>query len=345
MKINKHIEIVSSTQQGLSSMGEISRNSAKKALSKHYTRVDITIVNSLADLKALVARKPDLVFLGMTFLPVNPELGWLDQEKIWLSDYLEQNEIAFTGSAQAASSLERNKHHAKQRVLDTGLRTSPFFIAEQGSPLKATDITLQYPLFIKPSNRGGGLGIDSKSIVHNFDQLAAKVNSVASELQSDSIIEEYLTGREFSVAILRNENTDTFETMSLELIAPADEDGVRILSSMVKELNAERFTGVTDTTIQSDITNLALGVFHALGARDYGRIDIRLDSNGDAHFLEANLLPSLMEGYGSFPKACWLNNQIDYESMLLTIVRMAMPQPATATEPQPSQLIAAYQYT
>jgi D-alanine-D-alanine ligase len=344
MKINKHIEIVSSTELELSSMGEVSRDSAKRALEKYYSKVDVTIINSLADLESLVARRPDLVFLGMKYLPVNPELGWQDPEKIWLSDYLEQHEIAYTGSNQAASTLERNKHLAKQLVLDAGLRTSPFFLAKQGQTITSTEITLKYPLFVKPSNRGGGLGIDSKSIVHDFDQLLSKVNSAASELESDSIIEEYLPGREFSVAILRNENTDTFATMSLELIAPADKTGARILSGEVKSLNTERFTGVEDPTVQSKISTLALGVFHALGARDYGRIDIRLDSNGNAHFLEANLLPSLMDGYGSFPKACWLNNQIDYDSMLLAIVSMAMPRSVPATEPNQSALVPAYQY-
>ena len=115
MKFNKRIEIVSSTLPSLSSMGEISRNGAKTALEKHYTNVNITIVNSLADLEALVSRSPDLVFLGMTFLPMNPELGWQDPDKIWLSDHLEKHGIAYTGSDQTASSLERNKDHAKQR--------------------------------------------------------------------------------------------------------------------------------------------------------------------------------------------------------------------------------------
>lgn len=323
-------------------MGQISRDGARKALAKYYSRVDVTIVNSLSDLEALVARKPDLVFLGMTYLPVNQEIGWQDPEKIWLNDYLDKHDIAYTGSSQAASSLERNKDLAKQRVQDAGLRTSPFFVAKKGHVVLESDISLTYPMFIKPSNRGGGLGIDSKSIVHTFDQLKAKVDSIASDLGSDSIIEEYLSGREFSVAILRQENTTMFATMPLELIAPANSDGDRILSSEIKSQDTERFVEVTNESIKDEISNLALNVFHALGAQDYGRIDIRLDGNGDAHFLEANLLPSLMDGYGNFPKACWLNNQINYEEMLLTIVRMAMPECDTPHTHKQTALAVSY---
>jgi D-alanine-D-alanine ligase len=307
-------------------MGKISRRGAKKALSNYYSNVNITIVNSLSDLEALVLRNPDLVFLGMTYLPVHAELGWQDSEKIWLNNYLDNHGISYTGSGQVASALERNKDQAKQVVLDAGLMTSPFFVAEQSSTLHEDDISLTYPLFVKPTNRGGGLGIDGNSVVHTFEQLETKVNAVKTELGSDSMIEEYLPGREFSVAILRQEATNMFSAMPLELIAPADVNGVRILSGEIKSQDTERFVEVADANIKSIISDLALDVFHALGARDYGRIDIRLDDKGGAHFLEANLLPSLMDGYGNFPKACWLNKQISYDEMLLTIVRMAMPQ-------------------
>lgn len=343
MKINKHIEIVSSTRLGLSSMGRVSREGAKKALEKHYAKVDISIVNSLSDLEALVARKPDLVFLGMKFVPVNQQGKWQDSEKIWLADYLDQHAVAYTGSDHTAHALERNKHHAKQRVLDAGLKTSPFMVARQHLSLNSDDVSLEYPLFIKPTNRGGGLGIDSNSIVHNFEQLEAKVETIATRFRADSLIEQYLPGREFSVAILRRSGTDTFATMPLELIAPVDEGGNRILSSKIKAQDTESFVRVTDPIVESEINALALGVFHAIGARDYGRIDIRLDALGDAHFLEANLLPSLMDGYGNFPKACWLNSQMDYESMLLSIVSMAMPRSATACEPGRVALVANYQ--
>ena len=336
MKINKHIEIVRSTRPILSSMGQVSRDGAKKVLEKHFTRVDITMVDSLSDLEALVARKPDLVFLGMKFVPANSAVNWQDSEKVWLSDYLEQHGIAYTGSTQAASALERDKYLAKQQVMDAGFRTSPFFVARQNATLKEADVAVEYPLFVKPTNRGGGLGIDSNSIVHTFEQLQSKVDSITSRYQVDSLIEQYLPGREFSVAILRSEGTDTFATMPLELIAPADKDGVRILSGKIKEQNVEQFVRVTDAAIFSDITSLALGAFHALGARDYGRIDIRLDDNGKAHFLEANLLPSLMDGYGNFPKACWLNRRTDYETMILLIVSMAMPQ--NIGEPGPERV-------
>lgn len=324
IKANKHIEIVSSTKSGFSSMSQVSRDAALAVLAKRYTDVRVTLIDNLSDLEALVARQPDLIFLGMKFIPVNPALGLSDSGKIWIAEYLDEHGIAYTGSGHMAHELELNKPLAKQRALDAGLNTSLFYVARQNQSLNEADIPLPYPVFIKPTSRGGGLGIDSDSVAYNFEQLRSKVNSIATKLQSDSLIEKYLSGREFSVAILKSEHLDEFSVMPIELIAPPDEHGVRILSGKVKSSDTESFVEVTDKIIKAKVSALAINIFQTLGGRDYGRIDIRLDAAGTPHFLEANLIPSLINCYGNFPKACLLNMGMGYESMILSIVGLGL---------------------
>ena len=305
-------------------MSKKSRDAILAVLNKYYERVGITIVNNLSDLDKLVAKNPDLVFLGMKFIPSNPALGLNDPNKIWIADYLDQHRIAYTGSNQKAHELELNKPLAKQRALDFGLETSPFYVAIQNQLQIRDDMPLIFPLFIKPTNRGGGLGVDSYSVASNFDQLESKVLSITASLQSDSLVEQFLPGREFSVAILWDRESSEFLLMPLELIAPPDKKGVRILSERVKEADTERFVEVTDKSIKTQVTALAIRIFNALGARDYGRIDIRLDEFGTPQFLEANLIPSLLRGYGNFPKACKLNINLGYEPMVLNIAELGL---------------------
>lgn len=322
-KINKHIEIVRSNKIWLSAMSQKSCDAILVVLSKHFTSVGVATVNDFADLEALAITKPDLVFLGMKFVPMNPSLGLKDPEKIWVSDYLGQRGIPCTGSNQLANELERDKPMAKQRIIDANLATSAYFVVKQGQDLIEDDISLTFPLFVKPINRGGGLGIDSASVVRNIQQLRAKVKSIANELKTDSLVEQYLTGREFSVAILQDELSDEYLVMPLEKIAPQDENGERLLSGQIKSADSVRDAEVTDQDIKMSINSLAINVFHALGARDYGRIDVRLDDSGSPQFLEANLIPSLIRGYGSFPKSCLLNMDLDHEPMILRIVNLA----------------------
>ncbi len=334
-KLNKHIEIVCSATTYLSSMSQASRDAVLEVLSKHYAKVGITIVNNLSDLEALVATRPDLVFLGMKFVPTDQALGMEDPKKIWIAKYLDDYGIANTGSDHFAHELELNKPMAKQRVTQAGLKTAPSFVAAQSKLLRSEDVTLAYPVFIKPTNRGGGLGIDSDSVAHNYEQLKAKVNAIATNLGSDSLVEEYLPGREFSVAILKDELSGEFALMPLELIAPLDERGERLLSEAVKSSDTETAIRVTDEAVKSKITSLAINAFYALGAREYGRVDIRLDKSGIPHFLEANLLPSLIRGYGNFPKACFLNGGLDFEPMILSIVRLALVRDVKVIEDIP----------
>lgn len=329
-KIKKHIEIVSSSKSSLSSMSKRSRDSVLEVLSKHYTDVEITLVDNIFDLKALVERKPDLVFLGMKYIPLDPAKGFHDVDKIWISQYLDEHNIAYTGSAQRAHELEYDKPVAKQYALEAGLKTSPYFVAVQNQPLVESDILLEYPLFIKPTDRGGGTGIDSDSIAHNFAQVQSKVNSITAKIHSDSLIEEYLPGREISVAILKNYQSDDYFVMPIERIVPADEDGIRMLSIEMKHADAGLSVKVDDVELRESVSALALDVFHALGARDLGRIDTRLDKDGIPHFLEANLIPSLVDGYGNFPKSCKLNIDMNHEQMILSIVDLALAHETTA---------------
>ena len=333
-RISKHIEIVGTTIPGFRSMGRASRQAIFDLLKKHYTRVDITIINELSELEALVERRPDLIFLGMKSIPINPELGTQDPDKIWITDYLDQQGIAYTGSNQLAQELEFDKSLAKQRMDTAEINTSPFYVAVQGEPLTADKIELEYPLFVKPTNRGGGLGIDSNSVVHTFEALHAKVQTIAEELQADSLIEQYLPGREFSVAILREENSLDLTAMPIELVAPADKQGIRILSEAIKSADAEGFMAITEPMLKAEVEELALDAFRALGGRDYGRIDIRLNKDGAPQFLEANLIPSLIDNYGSFPKACRLNKALNYSQMILRIVQLALARHEDALLPQ-----------
>ncbi len=317
-KIDMNVQIVRSSLVSLSSMSHVSAAAILDVLQANYTNAEITIVNNFADLCALIAKKPDVVFLGMQYI-FSDDGG----TKIWLSDYLDKLDMAYTGSRQSAHLLELNKNKAKQAVLDAGLNTSPFMVVRRDDYQDFVVGDLTFPAFVKPTSQGGGAGIDGQSVVRNIEELRVKVRLLAKKNRADSLIEQYLTGREFSVAIIRDEKTNELTAMPIELVTQPDVNGISILSRNVKASNEESVLKVIDADVYSKVSALAIGAFRALGARDYGRIDIRMDDMGVPHFLEANLIPSLIENYGSFPKACMLNQSLDYQPMILQIVNLA----------------------
>ena len=319
MKTSTYIEVVRSDRKELSSLSIESAMAIVKSLSRQHENVSLTTINTTNDLDALIERKPDLVFIGMAYITDSVE----STQKVWLSEKLERAGIPFTGSPRSAHELGINKDRAKQRVSDRGLATANFCVVNTDQSYSQHK-GLEFPLFVKPISGGGGQGVDEYSIVRTIKQLDDKISSIRDKHNADVIVENYLEGREFSVAIIKDRAFDTLIAMPLELIAPKDINGERMLGHEIKSSNQERAIGVNDPNERNLITKLALDVFHALGARDYGRIDIRCDSKGIPHFLEANLIPSLIEGYGSFPKAYKLNRDVGYDEMIKTIVSLGM---------------------
>ena len=320
-KLNSHIEIVRSTRGNLSSLSSRSAVAILKVLQEYYATVGITIVNTKEDLDNLVLLSPDLVFLGMKYVPDDYSTT---NEKIWLQEYLHNEGISTTGSKSSAHRIELDKAQAKQCAVDAGLITSPFYVSNHNKSTNTTKSVLNFPMFVKPTNMGGGSGIDSFSVVHNDFQLDSKIASISSQHSADSLVEQFLPGREFSVAVLYEKTTGVLYTMPLEIIAPKNIDGDRVLSAEIKNADSETTLAVDNGKLRDSITMLALNVFRALGARDYGRIDIRLDANGVPNFLEANLIPSLIEKYGNFPKACIMNRGLGFENMILKITELAL---------------------
>ncbi|MDQ2973758.1 MAG: D-alanine--D-alanine ligase [bacterium] len=322
--INKRIEIVSSNIRELSSMSSKSRLAIADSLSSHYAHVGITLINKPSDLLCLLAKRPDVVLLGMMYVPLVPVSEGDPETRVWLNDFLSKNGIATTGSVWQSHLMEKDKQLAKLQAQSRGLKTAPFFVVDSSTVCNIPEQVLDFPLFVKPTNKGGGMGVDNASVVHNFDELKAKVDSISNKFDTESLVEVYLPGREFSVAIIKSTKSNQYKTMPLELIAPVNKNGDQILSADVKSADTEKYVAVADGPLKTKIEKLALDVFKSLNGRDYGRIDIRLDKTGEPNFLEANLIPSLLKDYGNFPKACKLNEGIDYDTMLLKIISLAM---------------------
>ncbi len=320
-KINKSVEIVTTTIKSLSSMGRVSRIGAKEVLEKRYSNVRITDVRTVEDLEGVVARRPDLVFLGMKFVLDNTSP---QPRRVWLAERFARAGIAYTGSDGAASMLEHDKLSSKSRIKTSGLKTADSQLIRRNEPYTEADINLPYPIFIKPVDGGGGSGINENSLVRNFSALKEQVSWLMDRCKTDALLETYLPGREFSVGVLRRRLSSGFSLLPLEIIAPVNQLGERFLSSRVKQEDSEKTLEVTDLGLRRKINQLAYESFIALGAEDYGRIDIRLDESGEPYFLEANLLPSLLNNYGNLPKAALLNIGLSHKELILKIASLGL---------------------
>lgn len=328
-KIDLRVEIVGSSNPRLNAMVKDSQLTIAKTLKKHYQRVGISVVDDLAGLERLVAKKPDIVVLGMKLILLDLSVDYDDSPKIWLSDYLLERGIAVTGSDTLALHLEFDKDKAKQVVIDAGLPSAAYFTSPASAPI--LDHSLSYPLFVKPVNRGDSKGIDEKSVVYTKNALKQKMHSIHRDLASDVLVEEYLSGKEYSVAVIRIPGSNELLALPVELQAPMDHKGNRFLSESVKEADTEQVLAVANNEVKELVSTLARRIFVALGARDYGRIDLRMDGQGIPCFIEANLMPGLST-HGYLSRCFSLNGSMGYDEMIVSIVALARERVDQPTE-------------
>jgi D-alanine-D-alanine ligase len=343
VKSNKHIEIVRSSKTSLISMGKKSCDMIRGVLEQYYEQVGVTVANDTSDLEALVAKQPDLVFLGTKRVLVGDNPDEASAAKVWVSAYLDEQGVNYSGSTAGAIELDFDKPAAKRLIEAAGLATTAYFVTRPGQYHAADELPFDFPLFIKPPNGGGGAGIGADSVARDFTAFEQKVRSIADNFHSPALAETYLPGREFSVAILETAHSEKLLAMPVELITEQNQQGDRILGKSIKNADTERVIAVPNGPMRQAIVELATGAYEVLGARDYGRIDIRLDESGTPHFLEANLVPGLShhDFISYFTRACWASQAMDYEAMILYIVELGLTRVLNIEQSLPGLSVVA----
>ena len=321
IKINKKIEIIIvpkpiNLNEHQKNVGiKLDENLILKIISRRYLHVLITVINSEKDLEDMALRKPDLVFSGVKYFNFNSKI-------IWLNDYLDLFDIPYIASNRAALDNESNKILAKKIIKKNQIKTADFFIAEPGEYLNKLSIPIDFPLFVKPVSGGDSIGINSKSIVHDFAAFEKKVLDIKLKQNTSALVETYLSGKEYSVGIFEDSDNHNLKAMPIEISVKANSEGYQILDFNVKKNDTEIVLPVKDSKIFNDLSKLAKDAFTALGGKSLGRIDIKMDHLGVPHFIEANLMPGLQQGY--FYRSCVLNLNMNYDDMILSITNTGL---------------------
>jgi D-alanine-D-alanine ligase len=271
--------------------------------------VRLTVCESMADLNDVVARNPDFVFLAAKYLPIQ------NAESIWFSEYFSKKQITFSGSDRQTLKYDSNKVLAKNHLDNMGIKTARHFTAIPEQFLSLEDIPFAFPLFIKPIDAANGNGIDDLSFVNTFAEFEAKVLSICTLYKQPALVEEYLAGREFTVSIVSN-SKGKMMTSSIEIRPPESSKGLRILGQEVKQQDTECLMAVGHSEDTRNINMLAEAAFLGLGARGFGRIDVKMNSQGQCFFMEANLVPGMTQNTSYFPRAHEIANNLSYDEVV-----------------------------
>lgn len=178
------------------------------------------------------------------------------------------------------------------------IATPSYVLIEQETDLTTAVAQLQFPLFVKPAKAGDSLGVDAQSLVHNPQELLAKVTNTLGTYPQ-LLAEEYIAGREFTVLIAANADGTTATTFTpVEYIFP---EGFAFKTYALKtsELHPKANVPCTDPVIEKQLREAAQKIFKGFQGAGYARLDFRLNEKEELFFLEINFTCSVFysDGY------------------------------------------------
>jgi D-alanine-D-alanine ligase len=232
---------------------------------------------------------------------------------------LDAYRIPYTFSDPVVLAVSLHKGLTKRVVRDAGVYTPDFAVVAGMGDL--AEISLRYPLFAKPLAEGTGKGVTPRSKIMNADELRIACRSLIEAYHQPVIVEEYLPGREFTTAIVgTGADAEVLGTMEVIFLDTAEANAYTYVNKEYCD-DKVRYELARGKEGQ-DCAQLALRAWRALGARDAGRIDIRMDARGTPSFIEVNPLAGLHPVHSDLPIICTLAG-ISFQQLIGRIMKSA----------------------
>ncbi len=281
---------------------------------------------------ALRELKPDICF------NIAEGLGG-DAREAQVPGLLEMMRIPYTGSRVLTNAISLDKTLTKRIWRDRRLPVAPFQEFLVGDEALRPD--LNFPLFVKPSREGTGMGVDLHAIVDDEYELRERVRYVIDRYNQPALVETFLPGREFTVGILGRADAKLFgrhpewyekdgfhrfpilELDSSRSVTP----NVYSLEAKSKSVGEEGAPGYlcpaeVEPELARKLQHMAWRAHFLLGALDVSRTDMRLDAQGNIRLLEINTLPGLTPGYSDLCLQAAAEG-ISYVDLILEILYLA----------------------
>lgn len=242
-----------------------------------------------------------------------------DSREAQVPAILEMLRLPYTGSKVLTLALTLDKPMTKRVLTYHRLPTPTFQVFERiNEPL---DADMAFPVFVKPSREGTGMGVSADSIVHTEAQLRQQLRRLFERYEQPVLVERFIEGREVTLGVLGNltgpvawrlpEDEEAprisrglhfFPPLEVDMSRyPAEEAG--IYTSRIKTEWAEDFHYICPAPLSpeevEELKWLTAATFRVTGCLDVARVDFRLDANDNnrPYILEINPLPGLNPGY------------------------------------------------
>ncbi|WP_272668433.1 D-alanine--D-alanine ligase [Providencia sp. PROV038] len=234
-----------------------------------------------------------------------------------LQGLLETLNLPYTGSGVMASALSMDKLRTKQLWQGAGLSVSPYVYLTQQQYKQASHEQivakvqlLGLPLIVKPSLEGSSVGM---SKVDSLESLPAALD-LAFQFDETLLIEKWLSGPEFTVAVLGD---NTLPSIRIQPPGIFYDYEAKYLSDETQYFCP---SGLGEQ-LESELAELALKAYQAVGCEGWGRVDVMQDNDGQFYLLEVNTSPG-MTSHSLVPMAA-RQAGMSFSQLVVQILKLA----------------------
>ncbi|MCF7917537.1 ATP-grasp domain-containing protein [Candidatus Gracilibacteria bacterium] len=237
-------------------------------------------------------------------------------------------QLPYTGSSPFTISTCLDKIKVKKMLSYHDIPTPEWDYVVQ--PNEEISSELSYPLIVKPANSDNSFGITNNSVVTNKKELRKQLEKVVEGYGRPALIEEYIEGDEYDVCLIGND--DDLEVLPLirSIFDKMPKGYWHIYSSEIKqERNANLFNSIRiekpariPKKLDTLISEIAMDVYNIFDCHDYGKVEMRVDKNGNPFVLELNPNPTV-DHNAFLPMAAKLAGY-SYEDLVEEILWMAV---------------------
>jgi len=206
---------------------------------------------------------------------------------------LEMAGIPFVGADALSLAVSLDKIMAKKVFIADGINTPKFMEVKSGDSVNGLD-HMKFPLFVKPRFEGSSKGLSETSRVANMEDLKKQVEHITSTYKQPALIEEFIRGEEFTVAIIGNDPPEVMPIVQIKIDGQLNLKDKFYTFGHIKDDKLEYVCPAPiNEALKKKISEMAVKTYNAIECRDFGRVDFRVDEKGVPYVLEINPLPSL----------------------------------------------------
>ncbi len=261
---------------------------------------------------------------------------------------LEMLRIPYLGSDPLTLATCLDKGRTKEVLTYHRIPTPLFAVVRSMDEFE--DVRVRFPSIVKPLHEGSSKGIYNSSVVRTPAEMMKEVEQVLETYGQPALIEEFLPGREFTIAVMGN-GPEAHCLPVVEINYDALPPGVNPIYSYEAKwiwdkaedpLDIFTCPADLDQRLQESIEETVLKAYRVLGCRDWARIDLRLNGQGVPNIIEVNPLPGILpkpEDNSCFPKAARAAG-MSYNELILTVLDIALVR-TRVSSPVPETPVAA----